>query len=676
MSADDDSYSLTDIVGKSGIEQYMDSELQGTKGSETVYVDNLGKIIETTDYVEATPGDDVYLSIDKDLQIAAYDLLEQEIAGILYSKIENIREYDADSSASASDIVIPIYDVYNALIENNVIDIDHFAAEDASATEQSVYNAFTASQATALTRTSGELTSAAPVTFEDLDEEMQVYMLYVVTMLTDNGILVSENIDTSDEVYQQWKNDTISVADYLKYAIDQNDWIDVTKFSSESRYSDSTEIYNQLVTYIMDELASDDGFSKKVYKYMIKNDTIQGSQLCLILYDQKVLAEDADTYASLSNGNLSAFDYLKDKIQKIEITPAQLALDPCTGSTVITSPQTGELLACVTYPGYDNNKLANTVDADYFSSLQTDLSLPMYNYATQQKTAPGSTFKIVTATTGLAEGALSSVNDMIDCEGKYLKVDNEPKCWIYPSSHGNINVSEAIRYSCNFFFYEVGYRLSTIGTTYNDAAGIAKIRQYAELYGLGDKTGIEIEENTPQIADEFPVMAAIGQSNHSYTTTELARYVNAIANSGTVYNLTLLKQVTDSDGNVLESYAPSVKNQIDVLNTTQWDAIHSGMGMVVEDLECFKDFNIKVAGKTGTAQQVTNRPNHALFIGYAPYDNPEVAVATRIAYGYSSHNAAAATQEILDWYFNKGSREALLNGTANDVESTSNSITD
>lgn len=677
LSAEDDSYTRTDIVGKSGIEQYMDKELQGTKGSETIYVDNLGRIIETKDHKEATPGNDVYLSISKDIQEAAYNLLEQEIAGIVYSKVQNIKEYDSSKASSASDIIIPIYDVYYALINNNIIDTTHFAADDASDNERAVYAAFQTSQSNALSMVSQELNSGTPTIYGDLSKEMQVYMNYVVTMLSSKGILVTNNIDTNDEIYKQWKEDSISVTEYLKHAIDMSDWIDVTKFSSASKYSDSTEIYSELVTYVMDVLSEDTGFAKKVYKYMLKNDTIQGSQLCLILFDQNVLTKDDETYSNLANGSLSAYTFLKQKIKNIEITPAQLALDPCTGSTVITDVKTGELLACVTYPGYDNNKLANTVDAAYYSKLQNDLSLPMYNYATQQKTAPGSTFKIVSSTAGLAEGALSSVDEQINCEGQYMKVDNEPKCWIYPASHGLINVSEAIRHSCNFFFYEVGYRLSSMGTgVYNDSTGISKLATYAKLYGLGDKTGIEIEENTPQIADEYPVMAAIGQSNNSYTTTEIARYVNAVANSGTVYNLTLLKKLTDSEGNVLKTYEPTVKNTIDVLNSTQWDAIHNGMSMVVDDLDCFKGFNIKVAGKTGTAQQVKSRPNHALFVGYAPFEDPQIAIATRIAYGYSSHNAAAAAKEILDYYFNAGSREALLDGQANDIEESSHSVTD
>ena len=183
-SAQNDEYSLTDVVGKSGIEQVMDSELKGTKGYETVYVDNLGKVVENIDSVDPTAGNDVYLSIDKNLQETVYDLLEQEIAGIVYSKIVNTKEYNASTESSAADIVIPIYDVYYALLNNNVIDINHFTADDASPNEQAVYNAFSGKKSSALSGITSELNSAAPAAYKDLSEEMQVYMSLSVSIDT------------------------------------------------------------------------------------------------------------------------------------------------------------------------------------------------------------------------------------------------------------------------------------------------------------------------------------------------------------------------------------------------------------------------------------------------------------------------------------------------------------
>jgi penicillin-binding protein 2 len=668
LSADDDSYTLNDVIGKAGIEQYMDSYLKGQKGYEKLYVDYLGKTVQIIEREDPVSGNDVYLSIDSDLQIAVYHLLEQEIAGIVYSNIEN----------ATSDINIPITDVYFALINNNVIDTSHFEESDASQTEKDVLEIFEARKSVVKSQLMAQLGGEDDTLFKNLNSEFQDYITLIINSLKGSNILISSNIDSSDDVYQKWQQGEVSTEDYLNHAIAKG-WIDITGFSVEEKYSDSTEIYDALCNYILDNILSETDFSKIIYEYLIESGAVSGKQLCLILYDQGILAFDEEEVASLTGGSVSALSFIKDKIKSLEITPAQLALDPCSGSCVITNTKTGELLALVSYPGYDNNMLANTVDQKYYSSLQNDLSLPLYNYATQQGTAPGSTFKMVISTAGLAEKYISTTETITD-RGIYENISNHPKCWSYSHgyTHGAINVSEALRDSCNYFFYEVGYRLSTsnYSSSYSDEAGIEKIQEYASMFGLDETSGIEIVENDPKIADQFPVMAAIGQSNNRYTTVQLARYVTAIANGGTVYNYTLLDRVEDSEGNVIAEYSPEVRNTIDVLTDDQWRAIKYGMRLVVENTSDFSGFSIPTAGKTGTAQQVSNRPNHALFVGYAPYDDPEISIATRIAYGYTSHNAAAVSKDILAYYFGVEDEDDLLSGEASDTNSTSNEFTD
>lgn len=674
LSKTDKDYSLTDVVGKSGIEQVMDQQLHGKKGEQTVFVDNLGKIVETTNTVQPTSGNNVYLSIRKDLQEAVYNLLEQEIAGIVYSKIQNIKTYDATTTSSAGDIIIPIYDVYYALINNSVIDIDHFSQPNASSTEQAVYSKYVQKQASVLQMVQNELSSQHPTAFENEPEEMQVYLSYIINMLSTNKILESNKIDTDNAVYKSWKANTLSAKDYLTHAIESN-WIDVTKISTTQKYSDSSEIYAALLSYIQDELKTDSTFSKKIYKYLINDDSISGRQLCLILYDQGILKSDEGTQNALSSGSMSAYDFLKAKIKNLEITPAQLALDPCSGSCVITDTKTGEILALVSYPGYDNNRLANTVDANYYKKLQSDLSLPLYDYATQQSTAPGSTFKLLSATAGLTEGVISPGEQIYD-DGIFTKVSNNPRDWSLPHTFGLVNVSQAIEHSINYFFYEVGYRLSTRTGGYNPKQGIDTLTKYAQMYGLTDKTGIEIPESSPHVATDYPVMAAIGQSDNSFTTSELSRYVTAVANSGTVYNYTLLDKVEDNSGNVLKQYTPTVKNSLTNVSSSTWDAIHQGMQLVIQDKKQFTDFPIVVAGKTGTAQQVKTRPNHALFVAYAPYDDPQISVTTRIAYGYTSDNAVSVTAKILKYYFGLEDAQTLLNGQAAETSGGANGFND
>lgn len=173
-----------------------------------------------------------------------------------------------------------------------------------------------------------------------------------------------------------------------------------------------------------------------------------------------------------------------------------------------------------------------------FASLQHDKSSPLLNYATQQKTAPGSTFKLVSATAGLAENVITT-SDQIRCTGIYNDISNKPKCWIYPGSHGLDNVFEAIRDSCNVFFYTVGNRLAQKKTgSYNDANGIDLFRNMHISMAWIKKQDWRFQESKSSVATKYPVMAAIGQSDNNYTTVALSRYVTAVA-SGKKYNYQL-----------------------------------------------------------------------------------------------------------------------------------------
>lgn len=654
LSKDDDSYTLTDTIGKSGIEQYMDKYLRGTKGEQTVYVDSVGNLIETTDLKEPLSGNDVYLSIDANLQAKTYKLLEKEIAGIMLEHIVNSKE--AAEVARASDIQIPIYDVYFALINNGIIDIDHFTEPDASDIEQAVYSAFSGKKDSVTAEMDNQLSSTDYV-YNTLSEEYQDYSTFIIKQLKTNQVLLSDEIDPEDEMQQKWSNEEASVKEYLTYCIEQ-DWMDISKFTEQSEYVDTDELYSNLKEYILTEIITLNNFDRLVYKCAIQEDLISGNQLCAILYDQGVLVDSEGTGIrdSLASGNESAYNFLVDCITNLTITPGQLGLEPCSGSTVVMDVTTGEVLACVSYPGFDSGLLSNAKDSSYYAYLNTSKSNPLYNNATQQRTAPGSTFKMCTSVAGLSEYVIDT-GSTITCVGVYDKVSNNPRCWIYPGSHGAVNVSEAIRDSCNYYFYEVGFRLAGSGN-YDDAQGIEKIQHYASDFGLDAKTGVEIEENQSSIATEYPVMAAIGQSDNNITTIALARYCTAITNSGTVYDLTLLDHVEDVNGKTIEEYGPNVKNNVDSVGTVEWSAIHAGMRMVAEDLSSFDNFGIEVAGKTGTAE-INNHPNHALFVGYAPFADPKIALATRIAYGYSSHNASDVSRYIFGVYFNDADSVAV-----------------
>lgn len=657
----DPSYDLNDTVGKSGIEASMEIELQGTKGSETVYVDNLGKVIETSDRVEATAGNDIYLTIDADLQKAAYHILETKIASILLTKLENIKEYKVPEGGSGGNIPIPIYDVYYACINNSVIDTSHFTSQHAGETEKEVYETYLDKKSRVFDTLRGELTEVC-TPYQDLTEEYQIYESYIASLLYDNNIIMDSAVDREDETYIAWtKDEVISLNEYLNYAISKN-WIDVSKLEINSQYSDSVEIYNKIVDYIFEQIDADNDFDKKLYRYMINNDEVTGRQICSLLLEQNIVTLPEDELKQFEAGMETAYVFMRNRIEQLDITPAQLALDPYSGSIVITDVNTGDVLALVSYPSYDNNKMANGVDAAYYASLRSDLSYPLLNYATQQKTAPGSTFKIVSATAGLMEGVITPT-DTITCTGIFEKISPAAKCWIYSGAHGALNVTGGIQHSCNWFFYEVGYRLGIVGDTYNSDVGLNKLAKYADIYGLTETSGVEIEEYTPDVSDTDAVRSAIGHGTNNYTTVGLARYVTTIANSGTCYNLTLVDKIENHNSELVTDNQAEIRNQID-MDSAYWNAIHTGMRRVVEGKSYFADLDVDVAGKTGTAQENKNRPNHALFISYAPYEAPEISVTVRVANGYTSDYAAQIAKDVYEYYYGLKDQSEIITGTA------------
>lgn len=659
-------YSLSDIVGKSGLEQTLDQTLQGAKGSKTFYVDSVGKVTDVVSYKEPGAGNDVYLTIDKDLQEETYQLLEEKIAGIVLSKLRNVMNYDPSTVDDSKEIIIPVDDAYNAFIANEIIDEAHFSAANAGQTEQEVYAVFAAKKTSAIESIINELNGGTA--YKDLPDEMKAYEDYIEQVLRDkSGILVTDSIDTSDETYQAWaKQETITLNQYLNYAISKN-WVDSSKLSnyiSSEKYSDASEVYQAILRYLQDYLSSDINFDKLLYKYLIKSSGISGAQICAIVYEQGVLPMDEAAYNGLRSGTVDSYSWLYSKIQNLEITPGQLALEPCTGSAVVSDPNTGEVLACVSYPGYDNNRLANTMDSAYYNQLVTGLSRPFYNNATQEKTAPGSTYKMVSSIAGLTEGIITG-STYLNCSGIFDKVTPSPKCWAYPNAHGDLTIVDALKVSCNNFFYEVGYELGTDAEgNYDSDLGVEKLAKYAKEFGLGETSGLEIPESEPQISDQYAVQSAIGQGTNNYTVSQLNRYVATVANRGTVYKLTLIDKTTDSNGKIIKEYEPTVVNTMDEISSNSWDLVHQGMISMVQYDATFSGLDFSMAGKTGTAQQSTVHPDHALFVGFAPAEKPEIALAVRIANGYSSSYAAEIGRDIVRAKFNLTDKAELVTGHA------------
>ena len=304
---DSEKYSANDMVGKMGLESEFESYLRGKDGYQKMYVDNMGKVIEVIDSKDPVAGNDIYLTIDSDLQKYCYNALETEIASILLAHIKNVT-----TSTDKDDI--PITDVYFALFDNNVISIDDLAAKDASELEQSVNSSFQSAKQNTLSRLD-DILNVSHTPLHDLTLQYQDYMEFICEQLSEMGIYSSSKIDKSDATYVSYINNSISLCEYLKYAISQGA-IDISGISTKSDYYDTDEIYNVLTEYILKEFENNTSFDKLVFKYMIISGELTGSQVINLLYDQGILntATDAD-YSDYKAGVMGSYDFICKKDQ-------------------------------------------------------------------------------------------------------------------------------------------------------------------------------------------------------------------------------------------------------------------------------------------------------------------------------------------------------------------------
>lgn len=373
----------------------------------------------------------------------------------------------------------------------------------------------------------------------------------------------------------------------------------------------------------------------------------------------------------------AAEDALRDTILDLRANARELSgKDAEGGAVVVMDVHTGEVLALASYPTYN----PATVRQD-ITELNQDTSRPMYNRAVQGAYPPGSTFKMVTAVAGLEEGIITPETRIRD-EGRYMYYapDYTPACWIYNDTgrtHGNINVSQAIQYSCNYFFYEVSRLL-----------GIDNLNKYAKQFGLGQPTGLELGEAKTNLAGPESreakggprwelgetIQAGIGQSEQLFSPVQICSYIATIANGGTRYRPHLLKEVWNySYTELLEVIEPEVVDTVSMSEETQ-QAIFKGMlGVTTEDGTAssrFRNYPISVAGKTGSAQTVTGkRSAHGVFVSFAPYDDPEIAICVVGEYAGSGGNMAPVAIAVYDEYFGLNQEdEALINDDTSSLQ--------
>jgi len=362
------------------------------------------------------------------------------------------------------------------------------------------------------------------------------------------------------------------------------------------------------------------------------------------------------------------------------------------GVVVAMNPQTGEILAMVSLPSYDDNEFTGGISSDKLEALQTDQNRPLLNHAISGQFAPGSIFKIVTASAGLAEGVIDT-GTRLYCGGTMWLPNRfypeDPSlaqpfyCWThkYGASHGSMNVISALAQSCDIFFYQVagGYRTQFQGL------GQEKLAYYAELFGLGSPTGVDLPAETAGLVptgkwkrinyseswvtgDTYNM--AIGQGFVLATPLQMLNAAAAVANGGTLYRPQVVREIVDSDGQIVQAFAPDVIRQLPI-SADLIEIVRQGMRAAVSyggTATAAALPGVAVAGKTGTAEFFIDRnndrrpdrdregnlPTHAWFVGFAPYDNPQIALVVFVfGGGEGSAVAVPIARDILEYYFSR-----------------------
>lgn len=445
---------------------------------------------------------------------------------------------------------------------------------------------------------------------------------------------------------------------------------------------DEQEYETRKDTYRNDDIIGKSGVQYVFEKYLKGTDgvkqvdmTVDGAITSEYISEEAVSGSDVVLTID-ANLQKVAEEALKQNIEDIAKGKYGKKYDTKGGAVVVMNVNTGEVLAMASYPDYNPEK--------YSEEYSNDDTGKYTNRAISGAYPPGSTFKMAVATAALEEGAItptSKVNDV----GVY-PYGHHPVCWYYTSyrtGHGYLNVTQALKYSCNYFFYEMGYRL-----------GIDKITEYAGKYGLGKRTGIELEGETQgNVAKEEnatsqglqwylsdTLSAAIGQSYNNFTPIQMARYISMIANGGRNVDVSIIKSIINPDGTEIseEEIDNYVKEKIGTENENKEDiqisednleAIKKGMKGVTSESggtasSYFADLDMDIAGKTGSAESSVEGQAHAWFAGFAPYNNPEIAVAVVVENGGSGGYTSEVAKKIIEEYFGMNSEKVTEDKTS------------
>ena len=561
-------YSQTDVVGQTGIEKLYERQLNGTDGKVSIEVDNQGRRMSVIDSTDPTPGKDIFLTLDSQLQKVAYDALEAELRKSVISNLT----YSSKNSVSITDMFV-------AMIKANHI-------------------------------------SASKIMKATDGLQKQVYERFLAA---------NPAFDKEDE------NAVATVQAYLQDSVIRG--------------------------------------------------TLPSREALLLAIEQGTMTATEEEKISLQNGHIAPLTMVLNKLKNGEFSPADTALDPCTGSVFVTKVGSGEVLASVSYPSYDNNELVNNFNNSYYNDLLQDGNTPLVNRPLKQKKAPGSTFKMVTSLAGLETGVISTNTYIRD--GGIFKDAGTPyaRCWLYSNNggtHGMVDLATALEVSCNYFFYEVAFRM---GNAKNGGTeqGITTLNEYMADFGLNSLTGLELDEYAPTMASPYykerivktfnpdattsqtrwtdgdTIRAAIGQSVNSYTPAQITKYISTLANGGTLYRLHMIGHLQNPDGSLYYRTDETVEN-VKSFQEENLKKVYQGMYLVGAGprgtlRHSFNDFPVKVAVKSGTAEEDKNRSSHTWLVAFAPYDDPQIAITVLIPFGEGSGSPAPeVTKAIITEY--------------------------
>lgn len=424
-------------------------------------------------------------------------------------------------------------------------------------------------------------------------------------------------------------------------------------------------------TYRNDDIIGKDGIQKIFEEYLKGKDgikqvdmTVDGTITSEYISEEAIAGDDVILTIDANLQKVTE-EALEQNIKDIASGKFGKKYDAKAGAAIVMNVNTGEVLALASYPDYNPEKYSEEYSND------DDETGKYMNRAIASEYPPGSVFKMAVATAALDTGKITTSTKINDT-GVY-PYGHHPACWYYNSygsGHGYLNVTQAIKYSCNYFFYEMGNRL-----------GIDTIAEYAGKYGLGKRTGIELEgeekgnvasrdDATSQGLDWYlsdTLSVAIGQSYNNFTPIQMARYISMIANGGKNIDVSIVKSVIKPDGTEvskgeIKKYAnekTGTENELkENLNISKenLDAIRKGMKGVTSEAggtaySTFADFDIDIAGKTGSAQTGVEGEAHGWFAGFAPYDNPEIAVVVLVEKAGSGGYTAGVAKKIMEEYF-------------------------